>query len=387
MRMLFACRPTLGHLQPLLPLAAAAARRGHAVLFATGDPMVARAREAGFDCVAAGLSFEAGVAARIRASIPWAGLATAQIRGVAFGQWFPRLEAPPRLLDLDRVCATFRPDVVTHEVAELATPLAAATAGVPWVTVGFGPLLQPEVAAVAHAAMAPLWDARGLSSPPWAGLYKHLYVDPCPPALQLPAASDLPSIVGIRPDAAPAGEAVTATGASRRVYVTFGTLWNVGPAAVDLLRDTVAGCADAATGVVVTTGHDTDPALLGPLPGHVRAHRYVPQREVFPACAGVVSHGGGGTLLGTLAWGLPTLLLPYGADQFYNAERAVLAGVALSLLPAEVTRAAVADRVRRLLSEPGFSARAARVGAELRAMPDADAVLDRVEALVAATPP
>ena len=75
------------------------------------------------------------------------------------------------------------------------------------------------------------------------------------------------------------------------------------------------------------------------------------------------------------------VLLPQFADQFYNAERARLAGVALSLMPAEITREAVAESVRTLLDDARFSERAAQAQAELAAMPDAEAVLDRIEAL------
>ncbi len=44
--MLLTTRPLTGHVQPLRPLAAAAASRGHEVAFATGEPVVSRLREA-----------------------------------------------------------------------------------------------------------------------------------------------------------------------------------------------------------------------------------------------------------------------------------------------------------------------------------------------------
>ena len=95
----------------------------------------------------------------------------------------------------------------------------------------------------------------------------------------------------------------------------------------------------------------------------------------------MVAHAGSGTLLGALAWGKPLVLLPQFADQFYNAERALRAGVALVLPPNEVTREAVAERVRTLLADATFSGRAGQVRAELAAMPDVETVLDRIDAL------
>ena len=63
-RMLFACRPLAGHYEPLLPLAVEAREAGVAVAFATGEPYVDRAREAGFE------SFRAGPGEEFRAE--WA---------------------------------------------------------------------------------------------------------------------------------------------------------------------------------------------------------------------------------------------------------------------------------------------------------------------------
>ncbi len=54
--MLFTCRPLAGHYEPLVPLAAAAARAGHAVAFATGEPYDERARHAGFPAFRVGPS-------------------------------------------------------------------------------------------------------------------------------------------------------------------------------------------------------------------------------------------------------------------------------------------------------------------------------------------
>lgn len=379
MKLIFTCRPTVGHFQPLLQLAKAARGRGHGVAFATGMPIAAQARAAGFACFTAGLSSDESLALLGKTGVDVRALPPGEIRPFAFGRWFAGIETPPRLIDLENICAEFRPDVIAHEIAEFAGPLAATLAGIPWATVGFGPLLQPDVANLAGEGVAPLWRARGLAPLPRAGLYHHLYVDPCPPALQIPQIDELLSTIRIRPAIGP--DAASVPSGRRRIYVTFGTVWNSGPAAVERFRAALAGSADAAAEAIATVGSDVDPAILGPLPANAEAHRFVPQDELLPKCACVVAHGGSGTLLGALAWGKPLLVLPQFADQFYNAERARRAGVALTLLPTEVTREAVAERVRILLADATFFERAAEVRVELAAMPDVEAVLDRIEAL------
>lgn len=309
-----------------------------------------------------------------------------QIRVFNFGRWFSGVETPPRLADLDRIVASFRPNVLLHEGAELAGPLAAAGAGIPWVTLGFGLLPPPELAALAGEALAPLWKGRGMAVPQWGGLYKYLYVDPYPPALQIDAIHDLPTTIRIRPASVALEHPATNRVVAGRIYVTFGTVWNTGEAARQRMRLTVAGSADAAAEVIVTVGSETDPALLGPQPEHVQVRHFIPQDELLATCAGMVSHGGSGTLMGALCWRVPSLLLPQRADQFHNSQRAVSAGVALALQPSEITRETVADRVRRLLTATGFAPRLAQVQAELAAAEDADTVLDQIEALVEIRP-
>ncbi|UUZ58691.1 nucleotide disphospho-sugar-binding domain-containing protein [Nocardioides sp. B-3] len=73
---------------------------------------------------------------------------------------------------------------------------------------------------------------------------------------------------------------------------------------------------------MATVGQGTDPADLGPQPTNVRVERFLPQGDVLSAVDLVVSHGGSGSLMATLAHGLPSLLLPLGADQPHNAMRA-----------------------------------------------------------------
>ena len=56
-----------------------------------------------------------------------------------------------------------------------------------------------------------------------------------------------------------------------------------------------------------------------------------------PECTVAVTHGGAGSTMGALAFGLPLLLIPQGADQFFNTERVVAAGAGIGLLPGELS--------------------------------------------------
>ena len=81
---------------------------------------------------------------------------------------------------------------MVHEVAELAAPLVSTSLGIPYVDVGFGSLIPRRLLEAAGAAARPHWSARGLEPGPVAGLFRYLYVDPCPPALQHADIADVP---------------------------------------------------------------------------------------------------------------------------------------------------------------------------------------------------
>jgi UDP:flavonoid glycosyltransferase YjiC (YdhE family) len=326
MRALFTCRHLLGHLHPLVPLAEAAVAQGHDVAFATAEPALSDARRRGFT------AFEAGPGEEAREDFERAHPGP-KTRLLFFEELFIAREAPARLADLERIARDFRPDVVVHEIAEPAAPRL----GLPYVTTGFGLLPPPELLAL----LDPI----------------RLYIDPCPPSLQRDDIATVPAApVRLTPLPQPGPPPVELGPHERTVYVTFGTVWNRDAAPFHAVLEALA---DRPVNVIVTLGSDLD---LGPTPPNARVHRYIPQARLLPHCDAAVIHGGAGTMLGALAHGLPLLLLPQGADQYDNAERAVLAGAGLTGL-----------EVDRLLHDDGLRAGARRIAAELAAMPGPEA--------------
>jgi len=121
--------------------------------------------------------------------------------------------------------------------------------------------------------------------------------------------------------------------------------------------------------VIVTVGRNNDPASLEPVPPNAVVERYIPQALLLPHCSAVVSHGGSGSVLATLAAGLPMLLVPQGADQFENAAHAARIGAARVLRPDELNEEAARATVISLLGEESYRASAQSVAAEIAAMP------------------
>ena len=83
---------------------------------------------------------------------------------------------------------------------------------------------------------------------------------------------------------------------------------------------------------------------------------------------------------------LPLLLLPQGADHYFNAERVTAAGAGIRLVPGELTADTTRKALRELLRDGSFRKAAGRIRDELGAMPDPGDVVGVLEELQARAP-
>jgi MGT family glycosyltransferase len=148
---------------------------------------------------------------------------------------------------------------------------------------------------------------------------------------------------------------------------------------LSMFRSVIDGMSDLDADLLLTTGFGLDPAAIGTSAANVHVEDYVPQSLLLPRCSAVICHGGAGTVLASLAQGLPLLILPQGADQYVIGDRVAAAGAGLVLPPPEVTPAAVRAGVLSLLHEPSLAAGARRVQEEIAAMPGPDEAVRLVE--------
>jgi len=369
MRVLFTTPAGLGHIHPSVPLAQAMVAGGHDVLWAVPRSSAPRVEQAGYRTAA--MPDAAASPANAMERYPeLADLPVLERPDAMFGKLFGALAAPRMLAGLLPVALEWRPDLVVADAAEFAGPIVAAELGVPCVSRGFGPLLPEPRVARAGEEVASLWRSRGLEPRPYGGMYDHLYLDIFPPTLQISPAGHIARRLPLRPvayDGDIEGEVPLPGGppAWPLVYVTMGTVFNdAGP-----LCKAVDAIASLDARVLVTVGPAADPSVVGTQPSHVRVERYVPQTRVLATCDLVVSHAGSGTVLATLALGVPQLCLPQGADQFLNAQAVARAGAGISLLPDVATPEAICGALDRLLEEPSYRACAGTISADIAAMP------------------
>jgi UDP:flavonoid glycosyltransferase YjiC (YdhE family) len=371
MRVVVACVPQTGNLFPLLPLAEALAAHGDVVVVASGA-------DAGDAVRARGLAFrETGPP-----FADWFGALSSRTRGMP-GHGLPpdRVERYflPRLFgevgtalvvdDLLHAVTEHRADVVIFDPVMFAAPLVAAKLGVRPVQHTVGPVYDDLTLELAADAVSPIWQEFGLAVPPAAGMYDGTTLAICPPSLD-PAAAERPGVTLLRPVPLPLPEHPQlpcdfADPGRPLVYLTLGTFSNN----VELFRLVIDALRDEPVNLLVTIGRDHEPSALGETSPNVHVAQFIPQADVLPHCTLAVHHAGAGTTFGILAHALPSVVLPQSADNFTIGARLASAGVAVSVMPADVTADAVRTAVRTVLAQPSYSESARRVADEIAAMP------------------
>lgn len=150
-----------------------------------------------------------------------------------------------------------------------------------------------------------------------------------------------------------------------------------------------AGPAPVYLGFGSMTGFDRDqvlPALLAalaprrvllfpgwaglpsaPLPQNVFVLGPTPHEALFPRCALVIHHGGSGTTHSACRAGVPSLVMPFAADQFFWADRLQQLGVALAALSPKRLDAGTLSRAIAFAEHANTRARAGALGQAMTA--------------------
>ena len=365
-RVLVTSCPAYGHALPMLPLVRAAARAGADVRFATGPDLAGPLRDRGLDVRAVGPAWADSWAEHNRIWADPDHPGDQMLDGVMalFGT-----PAAGRLADLTGLAADWRPDLVVHEVLELAGSILARRLGVPGVTHGFGPMF-PFYAHLAGPAGASAGEADL-----WATLSAETYLDICPPALRPDGPPAWAMSAPLRPSVGERGAVPPAVAELLRdeggplAYFTLGTVKNEDTGEFRAGLGALAGYDGR---VLATTGRPIDLGELGPLPANVVLADFVPQASVLPHTDLVVSHSGSGTMLGALALGIPQVAAPRGTDQPENAALLARAGAGVVVAQDDYGEESLRAAIEQVTADPSYADNARRVQAEIVAMPDAD---------------
>jgi UDP:flavonoid glycosyltransferase YjiC (YdhE family) len=381
MRILMTTIPGAGHVGPLVPVARAALRDGHDVLV-TGPPPVEPLVGLAFRELAPAPEEQLAAAWARVPSLPRELLDAYVVRDV-----FGRLHAPAHLPGVLSAIDDWRPDLVVSESCAFAGAVAAEAMEVAHARVGIFlcTALEDEVLRYAAPALDELRAGLGLAPDPGAReLRGRLLLTASPPALD--AEPLVAPAVRFRAHGAAPAQPLPDWWPSLDgplVYVSFGSAVPTTEAFPSFFRGAAEAVADLPVRTLMTVGDERDPADLGPLPPSVHVEPWVAQAAVMPHAAAMVGHGGSGSTLMALAAGVPSVLVPFFADQAPNASRVagLGAGVALPAGPAALD--GLADAVRAVLDDSRPRAAAARIAAEIRMLAPVEDAVAALAALAA----
>jgi MGT family glycosyltransferase len=148
------------------------------------------------------------------------------------------------------------------------------------------------------------------------------------------------------------------------VLVSLGTVYGNQPR---FLRMCLEELGDSQWQVVLSTGGCVPTKDLGTAPDNCTVCSGVPQIEILRRSAAFVTHGGMNSVQEALYHGVPLVLAPQAADQFWISARACELGAGLELDPLRMEAGAIRGSVAKILSSACYAAAAGRIGASLRA--------------------
>lgn len=395
MKALFTTNPGIGHFLPMVPVARALERAGHAVRFACARSFHPTVERYGLQAVAAGLDW---VQAEATATFPeLAGLSPGELANHYLSEIFADVAAHAMVPDLLAITEAWQPDIIVRNDFEFGSCVAAELLGIPQATISIcfyleDALLEPMVG----DQLAYLRSAHGLAPYPALEMrHRGLYLSFTTPSFQPCVRSGMHALRPIPLETAQAEglpEWFEHMPKQPLVYMSLSSVYHV----PSLLPNVLEGLRDEPVNLIVTIGRGQNPAQYGPQPPHIHIVPFIPQAALFPHCDLFITHSPFATMMAALNDGLPLLITPFTGESPVGARRALelefglalrLAGHSSPLLPAglpELSPTTVRSACRELIGNPKYRANARRIQHELALLPGAAHTVALLEQCVAA---
>jgi len=414
-RLLFATQPSSGHLNPLLAIAGRLRERGHEVLFCVPvlGPIADALAGAGFRALALPARPTLVGLLAIRYARGWWETAIALHAFTA--------STGPHARAVAKLCERERIDGVVADFTFAGAQLGAELRRLPFATVyhaglGFpGPGVPPfgsglpigepwgEEGARAARRLARLEGrlarklARARRSVGLAPGETAILRRPPSPYLNLVLSTEWseaprdplpPTTFFVGPCLARGGDdpgtfpVEFLEGPGPRIYASLGTVFNDRP---EVFRRILSGIGAGWARIVVGAGKAASALRRERLGEHVLVMPTVPQRYLLGHVDAFVTHGGNNSVNEALAAGVPMLALPVGGEQRDNAARVVYLGVGVRA-GLDAGAAEIGAKVRRLVEDPGYRARARGIAARVSTTDGAGSSAVLVERMLRGTP-
>jgi MGT family glycosyltransferase len=163
------------------------------------------------------------------------------------------------------------------------------------------------------------------------------------------------------------------------VLVSFSTMPE--QAVVEKFRNTIEALARLPVRAVVTTGDSLDPAVLESRP-NVAVFANADHDALMRRASAVVTHGGHGTLMRALGYGLPMVVMPgLASDQPVNAAWIEAQGAGRGL-PGDATADMVRDAITDILDTASYRTAARALSQTIKGLDGAQGAADEIEQLL-----
>lgn len=363
MRVLIGASPAVGHLTPLLPIAAALRRRGHEVVVATSPSLP-------------DVPIPDGV---VRVAKDPLEFPSDPPHGAGRALWWREQNAEmarQSFRHCSRLVRELAPQLIIRDFAERGAYLAAELHGLPHVevftdaTTGYLDGIAEEAALVTplRRALGLADDVDGSRLVPLLGIstMHPTFFDPTRP--RLPQTRDFNRLAGTR-----------RRGSASHVLVTLGTTVTVPHRDFTLMA--LEALEPLGRPVIGLVPDDLAPRLASSSTSATIVG-FSELEGLVRDAALVVLHGGFGTLTEAIGAGVPVHVTPFHSDQLHNADRVVALGLGRQLAWGDCSVDRMAASFGSVLTEDRFREAARRMQAKMDAMADLDDCAALVECVI-----
>jgi MGT family glycosyltransferase len=148
------------------------------------------------------------------------------------------------------------------------------------------------------------------------------------------------------------------------LYISLGSIFTNQP---EFYKQCFAAFADQPWQVVLSIGKHIDLTTLGPVPENFLLSPYVPQLDILPRTRLFVTHAGTNSVMESMYFGVPMVLIPQQPEQQMHAQRVVDLGLGVMLDKGSVTTSTLREAVERVAHDEAYRERAQRMQQSVRA--------------------
>ncbi len=354
-RILFTTTAGTGHFNPMVPFAKELQSQGHTVKIAAPESFRTEIEKAGFEL----LSFN-----DVAKDDPRVGAVFAKGHNTPFEEMqtlvgkviFGLTNTEAALQKMPLIIKEYNPELIISETAEFSGSILAIHHKIPFIRFSVGLSIADQML-VKHCVEGtePLLDSYNISKDQLFNfLTESDYLTYFPESLEdLTYSAPKGKTIRLIHESIENGKAGKDHDKNQRpfIYVTFGTVASQIGFYPRIIQQLVDGLKELPVDAIITVGNKADPKEIQDIPENFEVLQWKDQDEIFNKADIVISHVGSGTMLGSLAFGLPLIAIPLFADQFMNAERLNAINAAIKLEPDDKLSQTIKDAVEEVLND------------------------------------